>query len=455
MNYKKIGFISLILIISGVILTYIVNATNQKEVLQSLFLSIPLVFAYLILFVRFLSSTFFFNIFYLMLFYLQPVVYYITSGYYNAELKEVKILITLIVIGLHLFMIGSTLFTAKKKIYINIQIEYWKIRKVIKLTFLIAVSSIILLFVDAGTFNILGLDRLGLKNSGSIIRLIATFGLYLTSVLFFLIFFTANIRTKYNLFFWVLFVVLFEVLVFIFFRTRSLMVVHLSACIVGYYYSYAYYSAKYKVKSKKSIAFLFGVLITLLSIVTRFFRGYLQPDSNIDKFELNWKVFLERSVENGDLGYSGIVLNVIHLVPNTYDYLSGQSYYRLLFIIIPRSIWPEKPNNTETIVGGWVHPSIEGMSLPPGIIGDLYINFGIFGVIFMVGYGVFFSFLDRKVSTKNFIVWSVSATWIFHLVRGGFTNPIIIFTVLYIFIYTISKYYLKEEFIKKSNISNK
>lgn len=445
MNYKKILYSSFLLVMSGLILIFIINSTNQQEVLRNLLFSLPLVLLYLFMFVRFLSSTFFFTVFYLMLFYVQPTVYYLTDGYYIYELGNVKTLIILTVLGLHLFMVGSMFFTNKKPITLNIQIQYWKIKKAVNLTFLIALISIVLLFIDAGTLNLLNMSRMDLKNSGSLIRLASTFGLYLTSVLFFLIFFTVKKRSKFNLFIWVLFVIFFEVLVFMFFRTRSLMVVHLSACLVGYYYSYAYYSDKYKAKSKKGVTLLFGVLIICLAIVTRFFRGYLQPESNISNFEFNWKVFLEKSVESGDLGYSGTVLKVIHLVPNMYDYLSGQSYFRLFFIAIPRSIWSDKPKNTETLVGSWLHPGVEGMSVPPGIIGDLYINFGILGVVLMFGFGVFFSLLDRKLSAQNFILWSVSATWIFHLVRGGFTNPIVIFGVLYLFIYLINKRYLKED----------
>ncbi|AZN38583.1 hypothetical protein EJC50_02005 [Paenibacillus albus] len=378
-----------------------------------------------------------------MLFYAQPIVYFITGEEYSYDFSSIKTLVIITVLGIHFFILGNLVFNTKKLISINVEIPQRQINQAINFSILITLLCIMLLFVDAKTFNVLNLGRLDLKNAGSLLRITATFGLYLTSVLFFLVYFTAKKRSRFNIILWTIFVIVLEIIIFLFYRTRSLLVVHLASCLVGYYYSYAYFSSEIKIKTKKGKALLFGVIIVCIAIFTRFFRGYLQPGSDISTFEINWKSFLQKSVEDGDLGYSSTVLKVINLVPNTYDYLNGQSYWKLLLTPIPRSIWSEKPLNTETIVGGWLFPEIRGMSVPPGIIGDLYLNFGVYGVLLMIVFGIGFSLLDRKVTFKGFLIWAVSSTWIFHLVRGGFTNPIMIFFIQYYFInFIIKRYFL-------------
>jgi oligosaccharide repeat unit polymerase len=455
MNYKKIIFGSLLLAVNSFICLAILNSMNQHVVLACFVTSIPFCILYLWFFIKFFSSTFFFITFYLMLFYVQPIVYYLTEENYNYQLIHVKTMTFLVITFLHLFMIGGLFFASKKIHNPDVKIEFFNMKKATNLTLLITLFCVFLLFIDAGTLNILGLSRFELKNAGSRLRLIATYGLYLTSVLFFLVFFTIKKRSRFNLFIWIIFVVLFEVLIFLFFRTRSMMVVHLSSVVVGYYYSYCYYRGSVNKRLTKKVKSLFLVMIIgFLAIVTRFFRGFLQPSSHVSEFEFDWSVFLKESVETGDLGYSNIVLEVVSLVPTMYDHFYGQSYFRLLLIFIPRSIWPEKPINTETIVGGWLNPGVEGMSVPPGVAGDLYLNFGMIGVIFSVFFGMLFSLLDKKLTISNFMLWAVSATWIYHLVRGGFTNPIVIFIVLLVYIKIITKLYLHEGSTKSvQNIS--
>jgi hypothetical protein len=135
-------------------------------------------------------------------------------------------------------------------------------------------------------------------------------------------------------------------------------------------------------------------------------------------------------MRRGDLGFAPVVFDVLAYVPERADYLYGQSYYRLLFAPIPRLIWPDKPPNTQRIVASWLHPGVAQQTTPPGIQGDLYINFGYAGVLGFLVFGWMLGLLDRERGLFRALAVGGGVTPVFHLVRGGFTNPMLLLAVL-------------------------
>ena len=81
----------------------------------------------------------------------------------------------------------------------------------------------------------------------------------------------------------------------------------------------------------------------------------------------------------GVFGYSDIIYRLIEKFPSMHGFLNGQSYYRVFFTLIPRYLWPDKPENTQRIVAYIINPGIINQTTPPSIVGDSYINFGIYG----------------------------------------------------------------------------
>lgn len=432
MTWKKIFMISFLSIYMVLILLFIINADDERSLLSTFIFTIPVVIIYMANYVKLFSTSFFFLLFYLMLFFIQPIYNLLVEyHYYHYSFETIQMMTVLAIVGILLYCIGNCLLAGKKPTLKKIFIEKKAIRQATILVALITFISIILCFIDVGTLNIVNLSRRQL-NESSILRLFATYGLYTTSIMFFLVFFTVKARRRSNVLKWILIFIFLEILIFMLFRTRSLLVVHSAAVLVGYYYSSLYGYNKFKSRlSPKLITFTLGIGVFLVAIVSRFFRGFLQPGQSVSNFDFDLKNFLELSIQSGDIGYTTKVLDVINYVPLHHDFLLGQSYYRILFIGIPRSIWPDKPPNTQQIVADWLEPGVPGMSVPPGIIGDAYINFGVFGVLLLFFFGMFFALLDKKLSVKNFMLWAVSATWIFHLVRGGFTNPLLIFVMLF------------------------
>lgn len=420
------------------------NFQTENSILFCFILTSIVVIYYLFYKIKFLSSTFIFIVFFIMLFFIQPIYYFFTVGSYGQfDIEILRIYVILANVGILLFLMGNQILSNQSRIISKIYLDKESADKTIRIIFGVTILSIVLCFIDAGTLNIMNLSRLELKGGTNLIRLIATFGFYITSIMFFLVFFTVKSRKKSNVLMWIVIFILIELVIFALFRTRSLMVAHSMAVMIGYYYSSFYAYNKYKnLFTPKFTVLLLGVVLFITAISTRFFRGYLQPTSNLNDFNFDIGLFLERSIESGDIGYSKTVMRVIEYSLEHDILLYGQSYYRLLFTVIPRSIWPNKPENTQQIVADWLEPAAIGLSLPPGIIGDVFINFGIFGVILMFVFGFIFSLFDNKMYIGNFLLWGTSATWIFHLVRGGFTNPIITFLVLLIAIIFINKYLL-------------
>jgi len=128
----------------------------------------------------------------------------------------------------------------------------------------------------------------------------------------------------------------------------------------------------------------------------------------------------------GDFGHAYYLRRAMALYPQRQPYLWGQSYYRLLFAPVPRALWPEKPEDTQRIFARALDPKLgrRGTTVPPGIVGDLYVNFGSFGVIGMVLWGFFFG-MERYRRFSDLLFLAGAGWWLFHVVRGAFTVPLL------------------------------
>ena len=70
---------------------------------------------------------------------------------------------------------------------------------------------------------------------------------------------------------------------------------------------------------------------------------------------------------------------IIHGGPSVFPFRYGETYLDAVLFIIPRSVWPAKPQAFSTAVGDYV--TRNGNDVPPGIIGELYVNFHLFGIV--------------------------------------------------------------------------
>ncbi|WP_412063077.1 O-antigen polymerase [Rubrivirga sp. IMCC45206] len=74
--------------------------------------------------------------------------------------------------------------------------------------------------------------------------------------------------------------------------------------------------------------------------------------------------------------------HVIAGVPDKLRYQYGQTYFTWVTTPIPRSMWPEKPTlGSGPIIGPRIFGT-SGSGVPPGLVGELYLNFGYIGIVF-------------------------------------------------------------------------
>jgi hypothetical protein len=172
-----------------------------------------------------------------------------------------------------------------------------------------------------------------------------------------------------------------------------------------------------------------AVCILVGGVVVTFIRGYI----GVGRVQLTHgyaRVWLEKSFDGGDFGYQKIQRAAYTLFPTQKPFLKGQSYYRVLLIPLPRFIAPNKPENTQRVYCSVIDPGlyVTGGTIPPGILGDLYINFGHFGLFGMFVFGMIFG-RERYYRLWQWLMLAGCFTWLFHFVRGGFTNPLVTFVV--------------------------
>ena len=447
---KKIMWVILLIIMMLISDMVILNTSSIESLVIPYILTLIMVGTYALKNIKFFSPSFFFVIFFIMLFFIQPILTYVFDLpllQYDISTQKIYALIT--INGFIAFLLGHHL--VKKNIKINKfnMLDDFNERRQSKIIFLLTatvVVVVILALLKIGPTNILRLGRVDLKLSRGIVYLLLTYSTHLVSFLIFFVFISKKKVRKFNILIWISFFIIIEVLYFLLFRTRSHMVQHFMAAVVAIYYRYCYTDEKLfilsnrKKRNKKSIMIIIMIILAIAVITMRFFRGSFEPGMSISDFNFNFRLFLTLSVQFGDLGYASVVMELIELFPNSFDFLNGQSYYRFLFIGIPRFIWENKPANTQRIIGSILQPGSITQTIPPGIVGDTYINFGIYGWIMMLLFGVFFGYLSRNINKFSIAIWSVGTVWIFHMVRGGFTNPLIIFIIQLVLVKLLFNY---------------
>lgn len=378
------------------------------------------------------------------LYYIHPLLFALTSDELAGR-ASFPTYVFLTLAGVHLFLIGYLLTNQRSRsilinprpITIRLQLVGLLIWGLVALGWL-GIGLRVFSFGSLATA--LSASRVALKQ-GAYSLLSEYFFLFFSPAFFLL---PTYLKVKRGVTPWlaVASLVVAEVLLFYLTRVRTYLVAHAISVLCGLYFTY-YIPQSHKNRRKALLSgghfvqwltrqrrryFVYWsvamVVVALAAMSLRFIRGYLEPGVT-GRWALSVVDVIALSVRNGDLGYTRNVLDVIEYVPARHDFLYGQSYWRLLLVLVPRSVYPHKPPNTQQIVGSWFKPEVEVYSLPPGIMGDAYINFGLWGILVFLGIGLVYGRLDRVTGVGSFIFNGVSFVQVFHWVRGGFTNPVL------------------------------
>ncbi len=70
---------------------------------------------------------------------------------------------------------------------------------------------------------------------------------------------------------------------------------------------------------------------------------------------------------------------ILAIGPSEFPFRYGGTFLDGILFVIPRSVWPDKPRSFSFALGQYVHGV--DTDIPPGFIGELYINFHVAGVV--------------------------------------------------------------------------
>lgn len=128
----------------------------------------------------------------------------------------------------------------------------------------------------------------------------------------------------------------------------------------------------------------------------------------------------------GRLNYSYVVSVIVDNTPKIWDFKYGYTYFLFLISFIPRIIWHSKP----AIAGiynefgrdyGFLLPIDYTTSVATTWVGEMFLNFGWFGILCGFFYGILFRFIysyflqDKKLSSLSVILYAFS---LYYMVRG-------------------------------------
>lgn len=173
----------------------------------------------------------------------------------------------------------------------------------------------------------------------------------------------------------------------------------------------------YGLFERRRITKVNAVAVTLLVIFafpyTDAFRGSTKSD---------YSSYLDVVTRKGDYDSMAQMANIVDFVELHGD-AGGRQFLGVVAVAIPRSVWAEKPIDTGTLVA--LERGYEFTNLSAPIWGEMYINFGVLGLILgAAGLGVMFTRLDDLSSRAGAdsilrIQYGVIPFYLLILLRGS------------------------------------
>ncbi len=323
------------------------------------------------------------------------------------------------------------------------------LRNYLLFSIIMIICSVLLFIINYGGFtNILHMSRVELGVNRTIVSILGLYIAYLITPLYFIlgvVFGNKNYKGFARKLMLLLVCLIFSVLVFLVFRIRTFVVTHVFAWAFGYMICRCFNTfldvkavvVRYKLPFLK-YAF-FAVSFIIFIVLLRFQRGALETGQfnriNMDAIF----TMIELTVKGGDLGYHFNVMRVIEFSWSGELSVAWDSYIRTLTAVIPSAILDGKPTDTQIVLGRLFNPAIQGLTVPPGINGDAYLNLGAFWGIFPIIVGLAVEQIERRRNASMIIFFGISFSTVFHFSRGSLANTMIIFCVLYVGSYLFVK----------------
>ncbi len=125
--------------------------------------------------------------------------------------------------------------------------------------------------------------------------------------------------------------------------------------------------------------------------------------------------------------FSIVISAIVEKTPAVWDFKYGYTYFIFFLSIIPRIIWPDKPGiaiygNEFGRMYGFISPVDFGTSIDMGWVGEMFVNFGWFGIVCGFFYGLFYRVIyeyfirDGRFTPLSGIFYVLT---LYYMLRGG------------------------------------
>jgi oligosaccharide repeat unit polymerase len=129
---------------------------------------------------------------------------------------------------------------------------------------------------------------------------------------------------------------------------------------------------------------------------------------------------------------------LVDQVPDALPYQLGKSFLAFFALPVPRGLWPGKPLPATGIftLAFWPESWLaSGTTLPPGIIGEFYLNFGVAGAVLgMMGFGALlrlaYRFANRTRTPYAEMQYALLVAMLPHYIRGDFSGTVLLLILL-------------------------
>ncbi len=393
-----------------------------------------------------------FEFFYLLLFgvpaldlvFLKPETIIQDKHFYSLAL-------TYIVVGLHFFQIGyfsrfGSLLIKKKVI----SSRDWSIKKIKRLAIIFSLISTLLFFIVFKMSGGVAAYFMNIKHAMVNITTGSSFlfmGIILVKIPL-LLWFCYNLKNNRFTFSFYIFL-LFVIFLLMSLGERGPFMFLFVSMLVCYHYA------------KRQVNFFLIVTIGLCLLM--FLTVYIQyrelTGKNINFQNINRHIsfFNIKTYTNFIINFDQLerVKDMTKYVPERLDFQYGKTFFNLIFKPIPSRIWAEKPQGAGTVATKALYPNVFAAKVvfAPSIIGELYLNFHVIGIILgMIIFGIFLKMLHtmliRKSENKNFIIlYAILTPEILGQIRGDFAvvSSWLIFHLVFLYLalkfVTIKKYF--------------
>ena len=159
-----------------------------------------------------------------------------------------------------------------------------------------------------------------------------------------------------------------------------------------------------------------------------------------------------RAIFADRLNNLSVVGIIVGNTPQIWDFKYGYSYFMLFIAMIPRIIWPDKPSisfyaNDFGRNYGFISPYDYSTSIDMTWIGEMFINFGWYGMFVGFLYGFLYQtiysyFLRRgKLTNLSILLYTLS---LYYMIRGGmfaiqFSGLVKVIFLFLVILYTFTK----------------